>query len=47
MRAQTLRSTKSDEGADIAEYALIVVVIVLSIVGAIRLFWSAVNHLGQ
>ena len=47
MRAQTLRSTKSDEGADIAEYALIVAVVILVTIGAIRLFWSAINRLGQ
>jgi Flp pilus assembly pilin Flp len=47
MCAQVLRSTTSDEGQDIAEYALIVAVVILVTIGAIRLFWSAINHLGQ
>jgi Flp pilus assembly pilin Flp len=38
---------KSNAGQDIAEYALIIAVIVLVTVAAIRVFWSAVNHLGQ
>jgi Flp pilus assembly pilin Flp len=38
---------KNDAGSDIAEYALIVAAIVLATVGAIHIFWSAVNHLGQ
>jgi Flp pilus assembly pilin Flp len=47
VRAQTLRPTKSDEGQDIAEYALIVAVVVLVTIGAIRIFWSALNHMGH
>lgn len=47
MRDQTLWSTKSDKGQDIAEYALIVAVVVLLTIGAIRIFWSALNHMGQ
>lgn len=38
---------KNDEGGDIAEYALIVAVIVLATVGAIHLFWAAFNRMGQ
>lgn len=38
---------KDDEAQDIAEYALIVAVIVLATVAAIRLFWAALNRMGQ
>jgi Flp pilus assembly pilin Flp len=38
----------SDEaGENIAEYALIVAVVVLVAVTSIHLFWSAINHLGR
>jgi Flp pilus assembly pilin Flp len=38
---------KDDRGQDIAEYALIVALIVLLAVGAIHYFWSALNRMGQ
>lgn len=39
--------SKDDKAQDIAEYALIVALIVLATVGAIHLFWSALNRMGQ
>ena len=47
MRARAFDFWNGNVGQDIAEYALILAVIVLAAVGAIKLFWSAVNHLGQ
>lgn len=47
MRPHSLISWKNDEGQDIAEYALIVAVIVLVTVAAIRLFWAALNRMGN
>jgi Flp pilus assembly pilin Flp len=38
---------EDDQGQDIAEYALIVAVIVILTIGAIHYFWSAINKLGQ
>jgi len=36
-----------DRGQDIAEYALLVAVIVILTIGAIHYFWSAINKMGQ
>jgi hypothetical protein len=36
-----------DRAQNIAEYAIIVAVIVVLVVGAIHYFWSAINHMGQ
>ncbi len=47
MRSLLFSLWKNDEGADIAEYALIVAVVILATVGAIHLFWAAVNRIGQ
>jgi Flp pilus assembly pilin Flp len=38
---------KDEQAQNIAEYALIVAVIVLLVVGTVRYFWSAINHMGQ
>jgi len=42
-----LAPRKDERGQNIAEYALIVAVIVLLVVGTIRFLWSAINHMGQ
>jgi Flp pilus assembly pilin Flp len=42
-----LAPRKDDRGQDIAEYALIVAVIVILTIGAIHYFWSAINKMGQ
>ena len=38
---------RDDRGQDIAEYALIVAVIVILTIGAIRYLWSAINKMGH
>jgi len=38
---------KDERAQNIAEYALIVAVIVIVTVGAIHYFWSAINKMGQ
>jgi Flp pilus assembly pilin Flp len=38
---------RDDRGQDIAEYALIVAVIVILTISAIHYFWAAINKMGQ
>jgi hypothetical protein len=42
-----LAQWKDEHAQNIAEYAIIVAVIVILVVGAIHYFWSAINHMGQ
>lgn len=47
MPALPLAPRKDDQGQNIAEYALILAVIVILTIGAIHYFWSAINKMGQ